>query len=355
MAGPRGRRIFAAALAAFIVGASGAEADVPPSFFGVVPQGQLSSRDFQRMQGVVGTLRIPIYWFQSEPRPGDYDFSSTDELVGQAADRGVRVLPFVYGSPSWLTADPARPPQRSARGRAAWGAFLRALVRRYGPGGAFWRGRPERMPVRRWQLWNEPNFDLFWEPRPSPRGYAQLLRAGARAIRGEDRGAQIITAGVAPVETGMLPWRYLLKLYRVPAARHSFDVVALHPYSSSLRGLEYEIRQTRRVMARAGDGETALQLTELGTASGGLFPNPYDKGAAGQAAYLRRAFGLLVDQRRRWRITGVDWFTWQDAPNADPHCVFCQYAGLFDVDGNPKPSWGAFRSFADGAAAVRVR
>jgi hypothetical protein len=331
-----------------------AQAAVAPGFFGVVPQGPLSPADYSRMEGTVGTIRIPVNWFQVEPQPGEYDFATIDNVVGQAAEHDIRVLPFVGGSPAWLTSDPAVPPQGSPRGRAAWAALLRRLVNRYGPGGEFWSGRTRRMPIHGWQIWNEPNFLLFWRPRPSPSGYARLLGIAARAIRGEDPGAQIVAAGVAPVEAGMLPWRFLARLYRVPGARRYFDVVGLHPYSSSIRGLEYEVRHTRRAMARAGDSGTPLQLTELGTASSGLFPNPYDKGPAGQASYLRRAFGLLLDERRRWRIAGVDWFTWQDAPTADPHCVFCQYAGLFDGDGNPKQSWWAYRSLAE-TAPERVR
>lgn len=346
---------LAAAIATIFVSPAVAGAGVPSDFFGVVPQAQLSSRDFDRMEGVVGTVRVAFDWSQIEPQPGHYDFAGPDGLVGEATAHGVRVLPYVYGSPSWLSDDPARPPQRTARGRAGWARFLRRLVLRYGPRGSFWNGRGARAPIRRWQIWNEPNFLLFWHPRPSPRGYAKLLRVSARAIRGEDRGARIVTAGVAPVEGGMLPWRFLAKLLRVPGVGRDIDVVGLHPYSSSLRGLEFEVRQARRAMARAGDGRMPLQLTELGTASSGVFPNPYDKGLAGQAAYLRRAFRLLISRRARWRLAGVDWFAWQDAPAVDPHCVFCEYAGLFDVDGNPKPSWRAFRSVATGAVAARVR
>jgi hypothetical protein len=355
MAGPGRRIVLVAAFATVLALPAAARADVPPGFFGVVPQDQLAPRDYGRMQGAVGTIRIPVYWFQVEPWPGEYDFAGLDAVVEQAVEHGIRTLPFVYGSPSWLSVNPAVPPQDLARGRTAWVTFLHRLVRRYGPGGEFWWGRSRQAPIRRWQIWNEPNFLLFWRPRPSPTGYARLLEISARAIRAEDRGARILTAGVAPVEAGMLPWRYLLELYRVPGVRRSFDVVGLHPYSSSLRGLEYEIRQTRRTMARAGDGRKPLQVTELGTASSGLFPNPYDKGLVGQARFLSRAFRLLLRERRRWRIAGVDWFTWQDALMADPHCVFCQYAGLFDGGGNPKPSWWVYRSFAAGPASSRVR
>jgi hypothetical protein len=333
---------------------AGAGAAVPRSFFGVVPQAPPSSADFDRMRGVVGTLRVPVEWFRVEGRPRSYDFNGLDQVIGGAAEAGVRVLPFVYGSPRWLTGDPARPPLRTAAARRAWTAMLRRLVRRYGPGGGFWRGRRSRLPIRDWQIWNEPNYLLFWRPRPTPRGYARLLHLSATTIRALDPGATILAAGVAPVEAGITPWAFLRQLYEVPGVRRDFDVVALHPYAPYIAWVEAQIRFVRRVMAEAGDGRKPLQLTELGVASAATFRNPFDKGRAGQAAFLRRAFRLALRNRRRWRLAGLDWFTWQDANAADPHCVFCQYGGLFDASGVAKPAWWAFRRAvgAPGAAAV---
>jgi hypothetical protein len=332
-----------------------AHAAVSRDFFGVVPQGQLSSRDFARMQGVVGTLRVPALWFQLEPSPGKYDFASLDQAVGEAADHGIRVLPFVYGTPSWLTGDPALPPQATARGRSAWAAFLRRLVDRYGPGGDFWKGRARSEPIRSWQIWNEPNFSLFWRPRPSPSGYAQLLGLAARAIRGDDHGARIVSAGLAPVERGPLPWSYLRRLYRVPGVKRSFDVVGLHPYASSMRSLEYQIAQARRAMAMAGDRATPLELTEFGIASAGFAGSPMVKTLTGQAAFLRRAYQLLLQGRSRWHLIGADWFASRDSLAVDPHCVFCQYAGLFDSDDKAKPAWAALKKISARATKVPVR
>jgi hypothetical protein len=328
---------------------SQAAAAVPQGFFGVVSQGPLSATDFARMRGVVGTLRIPFYWFEIEPHPGHFDFSSVDEEVGEAADLGIRVLPFVYGSPAWLSREPAFPPQGSARGRIAWARFLRVLVHRYGPRGRFWRRRARRMPIRRWQIWNEPNFLLFWRPRPAPAGYARLLRIAARALRGADRGARIVTAGVAPVRSGMLPWAFLHRLYAAPGVKRSFDEVGLHPYASSLYSLAFQIVQARAAMLSARDGRTPLAITELGVASGGPASSMV-KTPAGQAAFLRRAYGLLLRRQRRWRIAGVDWYSWQDGPE-DPHCVFCQHAGLFDLEGDAKPAWRAFRRLSSRAGS----
>jgi glycosyl hydrolase family 42 (putative beta-galactosidase) len=353
----RSRICCAFAVLAGLFGATSdaAVAKLPTGFFGVVPQGELSARDFDRMRGVVGTLRIPVVWFEVEPRPGEYEFAKLDEVVGKAADRGIRVLPFVYGSPAWLTSHPSRPPQTTASGRAAWSSFLGALVRRYGPGGSFWSGGGRLQPIRRWQIWNEPNFLLFWRPRPSPLGYSRLLRIAAGAIRREDPGAVIVAAAVAPVDGGVLPWVYLRRLYRVPGVKRSFEVVGLNPYASSLYSLEFQIVEARRAMAAGGDSRTPLEVTEFGVASEGDRISPMVKSPARQAAFLRRAYRLLVENRRRWRLSGAAWFTWRDGPGVDPHCVFCQHAGLFDAADKPKPAWSAYRRASAAAARSAVR
>lgn len=325
---------------------SAQSAPPPRSFFGIVPQGPLTAADFGRMRGVVGTLRVPVIWAQVEPRAGSFDFTRLDQLVVSAAESGVQVLPFVYSTPGWLTADPARPPL-SAAGRAAWAGFLRVLVRRYGPNGALWRGSPARLPIRSWQIWNEPNFLLFWRPRPSPGGYARLLGTAARAIRAVDPGARIVAAGLAPVEGGMLPWEFLRRLLAVPGASRQFDIAAVHPYSSRLRDVALQVRLARQAMAGSGNARMPLLVSELGVASDSQLPTSFNRGRVGQARFLRGAYGLLLQNRRRWHISGVDWYAWQDMPGPDPHCVFCEYAGLFDPSGRPKPAWQALRQVAD--------
>jgi hypothetical protein len=327
---------------------------VPSEFIGVVPQGPLTASDFKRMRGVVGTLRIPIAWSQVERRPGELDFAGLDAIVSAAAGAGVRVLPFVYGTPAWLAADPARPPL-SRRAEVAWARFLRALAHRYGPGGDLWNGGGNPLPIRSWQIWNEPNFLLFWRPRPSPSGYARLLRVSAGAIRSVDRGARIVAAGLAPVEGGMLPWTFLRRLYSEPGVRHSFDMAAVHPYSSTLGGMAYQVRKARQAMAAGGDGGKSLLVSELGVASASRLPTGFDWGLKGQAAFLHRAYRLLLGARGRWHIAGIDWYAWQDMSASDPHCVFCEHAGLFDAGGEPKPAWRALRRFAATAIAKPVR
>jgi hypothetical protein len=323
-------------------------------FVGVATDGPLRRAELNRVRGLGMTVRFAINWPQVEPQPGRYDFSVPDEQIGLAADYGARALPVVFGTPAWISDEPARPPL-GPRGLRRWRFFLSALVRRYGTRGSFWRGRAVRRPVRSWQIWNEPNFRVFWRSRISPRGYAHLLGAATGAIRRHDRSARIVAAGLAPIENAIKPWEYLRRLYRVPGARRLFDVAALHPYAAKVGGVEYEVWRTRQVMREAGAGDQPLLLSEVGVASHSAAPTLFDRGRRGQARFLEHVYARLSAQRRRWRIGGVYWYTWRDPGQADSLCSFCEGAGLFDAQGRAKPAWRAFRRVLRDAAVPSVR
>lgn len=331
-----------AVLATMTFFASSAGADkAPPGFFGVVPQATPSKSDLGRMVGTVETLRMPIFWFECEPRRGEYDFAGVDQEIGAAAERGIRVLPFVYGTPSWLGRQEKAPLEEGALAR--WKGFLRILVARYGPQGSFWRGRAHREPIRRWQIWNEPNFRLYWAPKIEPAGYAKLLRASATTIRDADPGAKIVLAGVAPVGSGMKTWVFMRRLLRVPGVLGDFDFAALHPYSATIPELDYQLEKVRAAMVAGGAGRKPLLVTEFGVASHGDYPSAFVEGEEGQARFLRDSFERLLAMRHRWHIAGAYWYTWQDEADADPHCGFCQGAGVLRLNGTAKPAWYVFQ------------
>lgn len=341
----KGLLALVAVLALALGGATASQARVdppPPGFFGVVPQALPTEADYARMQGTVETLRMPIYWFEVEPSPGVYDFANIDSEIGAAAERGIRVLPFVYGTPSWVGPVQAQAPLEPS-GLAEWKGFLEVLVARYGPGGSFWARRVHRAPIHRWQIWNEPNFRLFWAPKIEPASYAKLLHASATTIRAADPTAKIVLAGIAPVGYGMKTWVFMKRLLAVRGVRHDFDFAALHPYSADIAELDYQLAKVRKAMAAGGAGAKPLIVTEFGVASHGDYPSAFIRGEAGEAGFLRDAYARLLQMRHRWRIAGAYWYTWQDEATADPHCSFCQGAGLLDLAGQPKAAWSAYR------------
>jgi hypothetical protein len=317
---------------------------LPRAFYGVIPQGPLSADDYQRMREArVDSVRVLVRWDQSEPC---CNWAEYDAAIGQAAASGVEALPLVIGFQDGLL----RPPQ-SPSAVQAWQAFLREFVGRYGRGGDFWSETPYGgvKPVRTIQIWNEPSSTGFWAGRPDAREYARLVIRSHEAIEQVDRRMNVMLAGLfaAPTRRGdRAPvGRYLKDLYRVRGIKKAFDLAAIHPYATTVKTLAERLDRVRKAMDEAGDRRTPLHVTELGWATGGP-PGPFRESLKGQAKKLRQSFSLLKRKRRRWHVSGVNWFSWKDIP-ADTQgvCSFCPTTGLFREDGTPKPAWQAFRRF----------
>lgn len=122
---------------------AGAHAAAPRSFYGLIPATDPDSTEIARMgTGHVGTLRINFVWGAVQPTPAaTYDWSHYDAIIGQAAQQGIRVLPTVYSSPSWVASRTNYPP--TGRFRAPFQAFVQAAAQRYGANGSFWSSNPK--------------------------------------------------------------------------------------------------------------------------------------------------------------------------------------------------------------------
>jgi hypothetical protein len=341
-----------------------AAAKAPAGFFGVVPQGPLAAEDFQRMgEGQVGRLRILVSWGTVDPTSGesDYHFDDVDQLVLGAAENGIEVLPFLYGTPVWVATeldgqdcdpDCATYAPRSEEALAAWEDFVGALVDRYGPDGELWERNPqvEPVPVRAWQIWNEQNSQTFYMPEPDVEGYTAMLDRSADAIRERDPEATVVLGGMFGTPfNGELPsytaWDYLRLLYEA-GADQSFDAVAAHPYAANLEKVESQVKLMSDEVDRAGDDDASMWITEVGWASSG--PEvPLNRGEDGQAQQLSDMFQLFLDKREKWRIETVTWYSWRDI--AESICDWCAGSGLFaEASLDPKPAWDAFVSFTGG-------
>lgn len=343
------------ALAALAAPAQADARSAPREFFGISPQTWMSDDDVDHMRaGGIGSVRWPLVWEQVQPRAGaEYDWSGFDQVVRAAARGRMRVLPFFWGTPKWLSRKATVLPIDSVAKRRAWTAFVRAAVARYKPGGEFWRqhrpGGPDpvpRVPVREWQVWNEANFFYFATPA-SPGRYARLLKLSHGAIKAEHPGAKVILTGLFAEPTAKPPnalpaVTFLRRLYRQPGIRSFFDGVALHPYADRAANLRRMTEEVRRVMLDNRDAGGRLYITEMGWGSQN---NPhivsFERGIRGQVLELTQAYRYLVANRGRLNLRGTYWFTWKDLPDV---CNFCDSVGFFHHgDGlRPKPAWHAF-------------
>jgi hypothetical protein len=371
--GPLARRttVLALALAGTLALGPGAQARAPETFYGVTPQTQLDRADFRKMDRTgVGTLRYAVSWNDIDPQPMSeaefftsrpYRWWQFDPIVYLAAQRGIRILPTIYGTPNWIAryqgcvSNCHKLGPNTIQAYIAFSVFMRAAVERYGPGGDFWAEYPElrRQPIRAWQIWNEQNSSDYWKPEPSVRDYAGLLIAGGEAVHAVDPGAKVILGGMIgePGQAGkktVSGWRFARKLYADPRVRAAFDGVAVHPYGKSMRQIKRTVWRWRREMRAAGASRDQIWVTEIGWASGGM-KHPLNRGPIGQAELVAEAYEYFAAKRAALRIASVVYYAWRDAaPDAD-QCDWCAKSGLLRYrNRKPKPAWTAYRAVARG-------
>lgn len=283
----------------------------------------------QRAAGVE-LLRQPFGW-------ADYvrDPKRFDDFVGAAADAGIRVLPVLVGpDPGTSSGGGMKPPSDPDR-FAGWAALL---VQRYGPGGSFWQGRGRSLPITSWQVWNEPNIEAWWAPKPDAAAYADLLGRTGAGIHEVDPDAEVVAAGLPTSHLGTPAPEFLAEMLKAGAR---FDTAAVHPYAPTPEGVVKRVEAIKRVVG----GRAKVWVTEVGWGTGGK-PGPLSITPERQAEYVKET----VTRLHADGVRGVVVFQWRDPkPFPGRRPIWPYYAGLLDANGNPKPSLAAFK---EAAAAV---
>jgi hypothetical protein len=367
----RGLTLALCALAA-VPAAADAGRSVPQGFVGMVVEGpalepnraNLAHEMTLMVRSGVETIRVVFPWgdeqpyanFQSVPQSKQHfyrnvngvptDFDYTDRIMALAAQRHIAILPVVWRAPSWGAAQPGNlgsPPKNPD----VYAQYAAALVNRYGPNGSFWAERPAlpKMPIRTWQIWNEPNIGTFWSLQPFAANYVALLRTARQTILSLDPGARIAIAGLVNES-----WTALEQFYQA-GGQGLFDVMAVHPFTLKVGGVITILRKIRAVMAQHGDGAKPLTVTELAWPSAvGKVKRKWLRGfevtVAQQAERVRDAYALLARWRLRLNIEQVDWYSWlrYDAFRTETF----DYAGLRHISSHrfkieDKPAAGAFK------------
>jgi hypothetical protein len=376
-----GRALAAALAAAALLAAPAAAAErVPARFFGVVaepdlltdsalgPAGTNLENEMDAMRGAgVGSARMSFFWARIQPyrtwadipeaARGDFTdvagrpfaFAQTDRLVAAAAARRIEILPVLLWAPVWAArhrGEFASPPADPK----AYAAFAATLAGRYGPTGTFWRDNPHvpRVPIRDWQVWNEPTMPGFWLDQPFAKEYVRLLKATRPALRRVDPGARVVLAGLVYDSPGALR-----KIYRAGGRPH-FDVAAFHPFTLHVRNVAVIVAEDREVMSDYGDSRKPLVITEMSWPSAkGRVPRlyGYEMTEKGQASRLAAALPYLAKRRHELRIERLYWYAWLTR-EVDPEYPF-DYAGLRRLGPDRVVSKPAFSAYRRGARKLQ--
>ena len=352
----RGLIAACAAAAALLAGPAAAHAAAPNPFYGVVATHFPTEAELDQVAAAgAGTFRAQVDWKFVEPRPGVRDWYGTDVLFGLAARAGITILPDLLEVPPWMSRrNRNRPPIFSAVQRNEWKALLTDYARRYGTNGTFWAEHPElpKHPVTNWEIWNEPNLGDAIGGKASPKQYVTLLKLSSEALKAGDPAARVVTGGFFPYHTihnTKKMTKYLNAMYRVPGAAGAFDALGVHPYAVQPRGVLHWVQVARKIMRQHGDGAKPIYVSAFGWFTGGtgirftqLRTTPRQ-----QARKLTRAFALLHQNADRLGIASALWFTYYDNARKGKDS-FLDRAGLFRLNGRPKPSWFAFARAAGG-------
>jgi hypothetical protein len=271
-----------------------------------------------------------------------------DALVGPATQRGMTVVPTVVNAPRW--------DGRKHKGRfyaaptsdQPYGEFLKALIFRYGPHGTFWKNQSPAVPIRMWQIWNEPNEFGYWPYRHFAKSYVAMLRVAHDAIKRADPGAKVLLAGLSNYS-----WDYLNEIYQVPGAQKLFDVAGVHPYTRNPQGVITIIGNMRRVMKAHGDSGKPIDADEMGWPSSvGQTSQLYgfETTEAGQATNISQVLPLLEANRKRLGILGFYYFTWAGVES--PGAYTFDFSGLLRYSHGQFIAKPGLSSFSHGALAL---
>jgi hypothetical protein len=305
------------------------------------------SENLQRQSALgIGLIRQTFDWAAIEKAPGQYDLSYHDEYVTAAAVHGITILPILFRAPDFhLKRRHARyacPPASNA----SLAAFAQVLVQRYGPNGTLWAERPgvPKLPIRSWQIWNEPNLAQYWCNKPKAKQYVAMLKTVGGAIKQADGGAHIVTAGLPPskLSNAVRLEKFLGQMYKAKAGKY-FDSLAINSYAKDKRELAKLLTSVRALMNESSDRSGKIWITELGWGDKGP-KHRFVVGEGGQAKRIAQSLAYVKAQRKKLKLRGVVYFSWRDGTPYAPEFkdMWGLHTGLLDVNGAPKKAFESF-------------
>jgi len=267
-----------------------------------------------------------------DPRDPAYDWGSVDQALRRLHKRGIVALVTLWGTPAW--ANDGKPPNVLPKNRYSLAAFAGAVSARYP-----W--------IRLWEVWNEPNQQVFMSPN-SPRLYVQrLLNPVYVELHLRNRANRVAGGATSPrpTQSALSPVAFMRGMR---AAHARLDAYSHHPYPIShgerpfgfapgvcryckgiltLANLPELIKEVRRDF-----GPKRIWLTEYGYQTN--MAKRYGVSEAAQARYLSDA---------AWRV--------RQAPFVDiliqflvkDEAAYGWQSGLITSVGKKKPSFYSYQ------------
>lgn len=303
-----------------------------PDLLGESSSAQVQSLEKMKALGI-SSVRLDASWYWGQPTgPGTFDWAPLDQAVASLQKVGLSGDLDIDQCPPWAALPSAKGSAwAQPASAAAFATWAGAVAARYGSKG-----------VKYFEIWNEPNMQGSWEPKPDPAAYTADLKAAYSAIKGVDPSAIVLSGGLAPAantSTTYNPLSFLEDMY-TDGAKGSFDGVADHPYSYPATPNEFEswsgwslMSQTspslKSIMDENGDSEKKIWITEYGAPTVGAD----SVGETEQKTDLVQALAQVKDLS--W-VGSFYIYTWADMPTTASNGF-----GLLASDNTQKPAYSA--------------
>jgi len=266
------------------------------------------------------SVRMDAWWGVVEPAKGQWDWTITDQVVASMRELGIEPYPILCYASAWA------PKDTSPRTPEEWDEFANYaghMAERYADDFTYY------------EVWNEPNIPPFWVPTANPRDYAELLKRTHAAVKAADPDSVVVAMCTAGPD-----YTFIEEVYRQGAADWC-DAISWHHYNDKPdeAEMEKEIREIRAIMARYGDAEKPLLLTEAGLSTGPstiVRPTSFEQQASWN---LKKQLLALAG--------GVHSFYYFKLVDGNPETEPDGYWGLIDWKGEKKPWWHAYKAMTD--------
>jgi hypothetical protein len=174
----------------------------------------------------------------SVPSNITYNFAPWDFVIQRAAAYGIKTQLDLTGDPPAWACGTKRPPYQCDGNKPKikyWKHFVAAAADHF------------RGSVKRYSLWNEPNWHTWLSPhKKSPRLYRKLVQTGYKAIKRQNKKAEVVIGELAPhyrPKLSIPPLQFIREMVCVNKrlkpikgakkkckGKLKFDAFAHHPY-----------------------------------------------------------------------------------------------------------------------------
>lgn len=287
-------------------------------------------------------FRCAFSWNGIERERDHYDWTFWDNLVAQAQQKHIGLIPYVAYSPRWAVRDDKEFWKQPPMDPQSYGDFMYRIASRY-------RGR-----VAAWEIWNEPDNRDYWTGTVEQ--FADLVKVAARRIREADPNAVLVLGGMS---YGLSP--FLKRLIVDDHIDRYVDVVALHAYPESWSNERAETVFQQWIPAvsdalvqdqsgvdlwvnEMGYADYRFKLNQASVYGTNVFYR-YEHTRKYQAEMLFK-FEVMALASERVSLTG--WYRIDDFPSSETRLGsdFVNYhLGLTDAQGRSKPALAALSFF----------